>query len=365
MSKPFLTAYLGFGNWSLGFIFCWLVLNLVIGSWKCIEACWGTRPLSMGGAFTGVADDVNDVYWNPAGLVHRQKPGVTSMFVTDKDAINYDLYLAGALNLSGDLSLGFPATLAAAYTLNQDPDYLHSVRNAPEGRYELRVQDQYNEFFHLAGGMFIYSDYSGYYDLAIGLTLKALTKHLAVEEWFYDNNLYKWRRLRRKSYSDYEYDFDLGFLARWGKEMGEPGESAKMFSLGVLVQNVKQNVLLGEEAARNYRPGLGFRPHQNVILSLELYDAAKEYFDKVQLRYGGEIWFNHPYTSQKFVALRGGVYHANEPTMKAYTCGLGLRWPVGYLIKGKAKQFIDIDYGQMKWVESKESTQLISLGLRF
>jgi hypothetical protein len=346
-------------------IVCLLILNLMIDSSVELEACWGARPLSMGGAFTGVADDVNAVYWNPAGLVHWQKSGVTSMFVTDRDAINYDLYLAGAMNLSGDLSLGFPATLAVAYTLNQDPDYLYSVRNAPEGRYESRVNNRANEFFHLAGGMFLYTDDSGYYDLAGGLILKALTKQFTVEEWFYDNNLYKWQRLRRKTYSDYEYDFDLGFLARWGKEMGEPGESAKMFSLGVLVQNINKCVLLGEEWITNYRPGFGFRPYPNVLLSLELYDAAKECFDKVQLRYGGEIWFNHPYTSQKFIALRGGVYHANEPTMKAYTYGLGLRWPVGYLSKGKAKQFIDLDYGRMDWTESGESTELISLGLRF
>ena len=31
-------------------------------------ACWGGRPLAMGGAFTGVADNVDAVYWNPAGL---------------------------------------------------------------------------------------------------------------------------------------------------------------------------------------------------------------------------------------------------------------------------------------------------------
>src|SRR5260221_13478775 len=28
----------------------------------------GARPLGMGRAFTGVADDIDSIYWNPAGL---------------------------------------------------------------------------------------------------------------------------------------------------------------------------------------------------------------------------------------------------------------------------------------------------------
>jgi hypothetical protein len=32
-------------------------------------ACWGNRPLAMGGAFTGLADDTNAIYWNPGGSV--------------------------------------------------------------------------------------------------------------------------------------------------------------------------------------------------------------------------------------------------------------------------------------------------------
>ena len=28
----------------------------------------GTRPMAMGGAFTGLANDVNTLFWNPAGL---------------------------------------------------------------------------------------------------------------------------------------------------------------------------------------------------------------------------------------------------------------------------------------------------------
>ena len=34
----------------------------------------GARPMGMGGAFTGVSDDENALFYNPAGL-NRIKPG--------------------------------------------------------------------------------------------------------------------------------------------------------------------------------------------------------------------------------------------------------------------------------------------------
>ncbi len=40
----------------------------------------GTRPLGMGGAFVGVADDANSLYWNPAGLPFLQRQELTSMY---------------------------------------------------------------------------------------------------------------------------------------------------------------------------------------------------------------------------------------------------------------------------------------------
>ena len=32
----------------------------------------GSRPMGMGGAFTGLADDINTLFWNPAGLASIQ-----------------------------------------------------------------------------------------------------------------------------------------------------------------------------------------------------------------------------------------------------------------------------------------------------
>ena len=40
----------------------------------------GSRPLSMGGAFTAVADDANAITWNPAGLPGLRRTEFTSTY---------------------------------------------------------------------------------------------------------------------------------------------------------------------------------------------------------------------------------------------------------------------------------------------
>ena len=40
----------------------------------------GARPLGMGGAFVGVADDANALNWNPAGLPGLRRTEFTSSY---------------------------------------------------------------------------------------------------------------------------------------------------------------------------------------------------------------------------------------------------------------------------------------------
>jgi len=39
-----------------------------------------TRPVAMGGAFVGLADDVSAAFWNPAGLIQTEKKELTTMY---------------------------------------------------------------------------------------------------------------------------------------------------------------------------------------------------------------------------------------------------------------------------------------------
>lgn len=53
------------------------MFNLSIIFALLLNNCVGARPLGMGGAFIGLANDVNAVYWNPAGLAQINKYQMT------------------------------------------------------------------------------------------------------------------------------------------------------------------------------------------------------------------------------------------------------------------------------------------------
>src|ERR1017187_2417019 len=55
----------------------------------------GARPISMGGAFVGAADDVNAVMWNPAGLSRLPSFQITLMHTVYFADMFYS-YLAAA-----------------------------------------------------------------------------------------------------------------------------------------------------------------------------------------------------------------------------------------------------------------------------
>jgi len=54
-----------------------VTLIIVLLSWQSAFALFGTRPMGMGGAFVGIADDANAPYWNPAGLALNPEVVVT------------------------------------------------------------------------------------------------------------------------------------------------------------------------------------------------------------------------------------------------------------------------------------------------
>ena len=49
----------------------------------------GARPTAMGEAFTAIADDVNAVYFNPAGLAQIQRPEITAMHTQWFQGLDY------------------------------------------------------------------------------------------------------------------------------------------------------------------------------------------------------------------------------------------------------------------------------------
>ena len=78
-----------------------------------VDIGYGARPMGMGGAFVGLADDRNAVMWNPAGLLQLKGQGVSFMWAKQLGFIPYNYFcysrslgeqyrIGGGLIFSGD-----------------------------------------------------------------------------------------------------------------------------------------------------------------------------------------------------------------------------------------------------------------------
>jgi hypothetical protein len=69
---------LSFGIWALSFRCLWASGEPDAFALPGV----GTRPAGMGGAFVGLSDDIESIYYNPAGLGNLKKSGATAMYQT-------------------------------------------------------------------------------------------------------------------------------------------------------------------------------------------------------------------------------------------------------------------------------------------
>jgi hypothetical protein len=150
--------------------------------------------------------------------------------------------------------------------------------------------------------------------------------------------------------------FDIGFLAEFGPIYER--NSKKMFSAGFLLQDLNKPELLGQKYIVNFRPGFGYRPLYNLLFSMELYDAAQQYFDHPQIRIGSEWIFSTPFLTGD-MALRTGLYHLNGADYRAFTGGFGYLRPVSHRFS------LGIDYTFINWEKAKKVTHLLSLSCKF
>jgi tetratricopeptide (TPR) repeat protein len=100
----------------INIIFYFTVISFLLGagetSFNFLKISQGARQAGMGEAFTGVADDVNAVYWNPAGLAQltrQQACLLHSVWLVD---VNYE-YLAYAIPVVGVGTFGIYGTFLA------------------------------------------------------------------------------------------------------------------------------------------------------------------------------------------------------------------------------------------------------------
>lgn len=257
-----------------------------------MQDCWGARPLSMGGAFVAVSDDVHGVYWNQAALSRVKSVELTyTPTIHDRDLLNYDDFLGAAFPLGEEGQYG---TLGLAYVYNSYTGGVPWRDDYIQVGYGIEVVD----------------------GLSLGLAVKHLDKEIGGTR-------------------DDLTGVDLSLL--W--------EINDMFSVGVLYQNADEPSFLFGTYVANLRPGIAFKPFRDdtLVLALDMYDALDEI--STELRFGVEWWV------KENVALRAGAYDFTADTGSAITAGIGyvlgnleLDYAIMYWDSDNASHMIGVTY---------------------
>lgn len=295
-----------------------------------VDIGFGARPVAMGNAFVGLADDINSVFWNPAGLATL--PGYNVAFTHTKQLqlIDYH-YFAGnvpiianrmgaglAIISSGDdlmreitiqagygvrikrLSIGFAAKLRNSSfgnnNFNEDDFPVFDPSEIEQGRLD-RVRGNANGFGLDVGLLYKVST-----PVSIGISVK-----------------------------------DALAMLTWDSQNDNPENPAK----GVYNEDLPYEVAVG----------FSYKPNQNLVLVADWLPSMYSDVDNF-LRIGTEARFF------SFLLIRAGTQQAiNVYDDEKYMFGSGFSYP----IRSDLTLFIDYTY----MIEEIAQTHRFSIALRF
>lgn len=198
--------------------------------------CVGARPLAMGGAFVAVADDINAVYWNPAGLSKLSGKVVSLSLEPDKFA-------------DGSFKSAYPYFFAAGAQIGKAGVALSYVQVSDWCQDEGR------------GKAWLYAAMGTKVNPKLSIGVKAGYREVNNPSFEF------FRSLNPDSFSQLPLIFDMGLLY----------ECQDNVRLGLLIQGVT-----------NFRPGVSFMPSENLLVSYELYDALNLSSSYYRSRFGLE-----------------------------------------------------------------------------
>lgn len=248
----------------------------------------GARPMGMGGAFAGLADDLESIYYNPAGLGNLMQSGVTAMYQapaldTSRSFLAFNKRVAHPI-FPGSLAFGWLRLHSAAIELTSTDEQI------------LGTDSLTNDLFMLGLGVHPWSHVS----------LGAMMKYM---------------RFAFNGFSESGFGFDLGAHAQYNP-----------IRFGLTLSDIGGTVLSGssinpgspdasDRVPTRLRAGLGLvlpQPfdwpiHVNLDADqlIKLQDAQDSRFFL-----GGEIW-----GFKGKAAFRTGFQQGNGPTL-----GFGARW---------------------------------------
>lgn len=231
-------------------------------------ACVGARPLGMGGAFIALADDINSIYWNPAGLANLyQLEASYTRTLNKRTMTNYDDFFA----LGGPWHYGqYSGGWALGYIGGkiEDPITAHSYLD---------------RWLDLGGGINLTKD------LALGANLR----------YYFGNQ----RDASKISYAkSYAWEWDLAMQIK----------TLYPLQIGILLQNVNQPTLhfpdypsQNRKIALNIRPAISYHFSPRTIITADIYDLANKHEEGTSLHLGWE----HQWKS--LLTTRAGLYKGN------------------------------------------------------
>ncbi len=232
-------------------------------------ACYGVRAMGMGGAFIAVADDVQAVYWNPAGLAHIQEKQFGWQRATNqRGTTNYiDIYEFAMPLEKGKSGIGLH------YTNDWDAPSFNGYTNYR------------SQWWTLSYGQKV-SD-----KLSLGVNVR-MEKQSA--DLYTDPDTKK----ETTGAPQTTYSTDVGVLYK----------ASPKLTFGLYIQDSSGR---GKEA--NWRPAVAYRPDNKTIIAFDIYNATEAYSDKREHSIGIE----HKVTDK--IALRAGNYH------RSMTYGIGVK----------------------------------------
>lgn len=281
-------------------------------------ACWGTRPLTMGGAFVSVADDVHSIYWNPAGLGKIEMAELTSTHLMNlREEASYDDFVAVAIPLKyGALGIGY------AYDGETKKMYVDKDNNI-----KIKTEDYY---LNIGYGF-------SFKDVALGFNFKIIATELNYSGMAGGIPL---------DYSDSGSVIPLDFGLLWNMP--------HHLTFGILCQNFNEPSLKLSDSELKYfaniRPALAWRPNPTTTFSLEIYDLL----NNSKGASGRDISIGMEKKFNEYISLRAGGYHINNSDKSMVTAGIGItldRW--------------SFDYGIMTGSDIDTSLHLLSFGYKF
>ncbi|MFH1860044.1 MAG: hypothetical protein ABH870_03390, partial [bacterium] len=220
----------------------WCSILMIISYNGTTEACLGARPLSMGGAFVAVADDIHSCYWNPAGMGNLQGTELTYMqTLNNKAVINYQNWAAGGMKIgSGGIGVSHVKAI--------NP-YSNISSGTATPQYNYYTNDDWITLSMGGWGT------GAFENTAMGVNIRkcshALERRDNSKLWANGNDTRE-----GMGYEANATGFDLGFLHKLSDEI----------TLGLLIQDVNEpNVSFGKDFgsmrhARNFRPGIAWMP---------------------------------------------------------------------------------------------------------